>query len=462
MKLWGKRKAAVAQSTFAPALVQDDNRTVVFGVDWSPLIGSRAESAARKKAAGVKATHYVLVSNSGQTGLGTVKLGRSDMKHVGKRKLYPAAAAMALFRPTSTAVGFFELDDGRIWLVKVQNGMVQRGGDLVYQDQDMAWARLHQLQTDAQEDTHGGPAWAFYSNVEVEGSEHLTLEELLNVEIAPLEPRKFSFDQLPKPVRVCFWLSMGIVVAHIGYDAYQSWAKERELEKLRANMQDPQQAWDRAVQEEAALKRWDRSSTVEALYEQVSVVPLDIDGWALVKFWCVPSGQKWSCSATYKRSAYGTTNDRFEAAIPRSWKASFDPFLQATANWSFDGAGGPVGLRPADLPRVDQIYRKPVSQLQEVLPAFKSIRLASAKPWGIQTPLDGNGKPISKPSNFTVPGAVQLVLEGPLRSLSVWDVELTKAAITRLDVERIDAAPGLDSSNLKMKMEGDLYVQNAK
>ncbi|WP_025139624.1 type 4b pilus protein PilO2 [Achromobacter sp. DH1f] len=462
MKLRRRGLAANAREDFAPALITDDNRTLVFGADWAPLLGGRTDAAARKTATTLKASHYVVVSNNGQAGLGTVRLSRGDLKKIGKRKLYPAASAFAMFRPNGTAVGFFILDDGRIWVVLSQNGMVRRNGDLIYTDQDMAWQRLHQLQSEAQDPDRGGGAWTFYGNVDENNVEHLALEELLNVEIKPLELRRFSFDQLPKPVKVCLYLTAAFFAWQVASDWHAGYSREQKLAQLRANMQEPELAWARAVAEEASGRRIDHIKGVEKLYEELTRIPLELDGWRLHKAGCTPSAQRWLCAATYLRDAYGTTNNRFDAAVPKGWTASFDPMGTATGSWGFAIEGSTRGVNVGALPTREQILRKPVSQLQEILPAFTAIRLPSAEPWSIGTPTDGNGKAISRPSGLLVPASIPLILEGPLRSLSVWDVDVTPSSIRKVDIERIDVEASLNSSPLKMILIGEMYVQSAK
>lgn len=462
MAIWRGGKPAKARDLFSHALVQEDNRTLVFGVDWAPLLGSRTDSVARKKAAELKATHYTVITNNGQTGLGTVKLGRAEKKEIGKRKIFPAAAAFAIFRPMGTAVGFFALEDGRIWLVLSQNGMIRRNGDLIYEDEDTAWKRYHQLQAEAQDPERNGPNWSFYSNLDIAQVEQIALEDLLNVEIRPFEARNFSLDQLPKPVKVCLWLLMGFFAVNAALDAYQAWSRDRRLAELRANMQDPEQAWQVAISEEAQHKRVDSLKGVEALYQKLVEIPLDVAGWRLHEAACEAAGMLWQCTGTFLRKGYGATNDQFEAALPKGWKARFDPLGTAQGVWSFSIVGSKTGVAAANLPTREKILRSPVSQLQSILPAFTSIRLPNAEPWNVAMPVDGNGKPVSRPSNLAIPGAIPLLLEGPLRSLSVWEVESTPTAIRKIVINRVDAEVKLNSSPLKMTLTGDLYVQNAK
>lgn len=234
------------------------------------------------------------------------------------------------------------------------------------------------------------------------------------------------------------------------------------MAEVRANMQDPEVAWEAALSEEALRKRVDHIKSVETLYQQLIEIPLDIAGWRLHKAACMPAGPQWNCSAIYIRKGYGTTNDQFEASLPKGWGANFDPLGTATGVWTFKSVGDTTGLLPASLPTREKVLRTPVSQLQSILPAFTSIRLPNVEPWNVVVPVDGNGKPVSKPSTMSIPGAIPLVLEGPLRSLSVWDVDSTPTGIKIIEIERTDAEVSLNTSPLKMKLTGDLYVQNAK
>lgn len=462
MKLWGRGQPAKSKGQFEPLLLQDDNRTLVFGADWAPLIGAKTDSAARRNAAALKATHYVVITASGQAGLGTTRLSRSDVKRIGKRRIFPAAAAFAAFRPTGTAVGFFELDDGSIWLVQSQNGLVRRQGDLVYKDRDMAWQRLYQLQADSHATDYQGGSWTFFGNIDDAQLEHLSLDELLNVEIRPFLPRRFSFDQLPKPVRVCFWLVLMFLASQMAIERYQSYARKQRLAELRANMQEPDRVWQRLIEEESARKRVDHAPVVERVYEELADMPLDIAGWRLHKTTCLPAGARWACSAQYHREAYGTTNEMFNQGVPKGWAASFDPLGTATGAWTFEARGASTGIAPEKLPSKEKVLLGPVSHLQSILPAFSSIRMATAEPWTLSTPLDGNGKPVSRPPTLLVPGVITLTLEGPLRSLSVWDVDATPTVIQKIVIDRVDAEASLKSSPLKMNLTGDMYVQSTK
>lgn len=463
MKLWertGQSKAAKAGVRSPHVLLRDGGVDLVLGMAWSPVLGSKALHVARRKAAEDRASHYLLLTVPGRHAVGTAKLTRKEAAGLGKRAVYSGAAALAGLRGAGMTVGCFELDDGRIWMASIRDGLVQSKSDVIFDEADDAYAQLAAYRDDADK---RGSSLTVFGNID-HVDEPMQLAELAGGARLALQARHFSLDQLPKPVRVSLGLLGALVVLHFGYGYYQDWQKRRELAQLRANMQDPTRAWAQAVAKEGKSKRVDSRDSLGALYDGMADVPMRIAGWALKSFFCVPAGSKWSCSAKYHRTRYGTTNNSLAEALPDDWKVSFAPLEDAQVNWTISGSAPKLGVDVSKLPRRDEVYLDPVSDLQRILPAFKLIRLTTPVPWTVPVPIDGNNHPISKPSTFPLPGAIQVRMTAPLRSLSVWDLTKSPTAVKRVEVtlDPTSEEVGLDTSVLMMNVTGDIYVRNAK
>src|SRR5690554_6833744 len=97
---------------------------LVFGLDWSPLLGKRgqaqANTLARRERAG-----YLVVAGNPVAAVGRVASSRLP----GGRTLHSAAQAFAQCYPQGAVAAVFDLPHGTQWLVAVHDGVVVARSD---------------------------------------------------------------------------------------------------------------------------------------------------------------------------------------------------------------------------------------------------------------------------------------------------------------------------------------------
>src|SRR3546814_6254107 len=101
-----------------PLLLSLSSASLVFGLEWFPLIGARADRWGMRLARRHRSTHIVLAGKTaGSVGLLALKPGRSQ-----KKELYSAEQNVAALFETGTFALLLELERLGYWLVAVDEG----------------------------------------------------------------------------------------------------------------------------------------------------------------------------------------------------------------------------------------------------------------------------------------------------------------------------------------------------
>ena len=108
------------QTLFEPLLLETPaHAALVFGLRWSPLVGSRPDLLARKRARLAGASHYVYGGNR-SAAVGCTRLRQPP------KACYSAAQLFALAHPDGMAAGLLAMSDARVWLVAAQDWLWPR------------------------------------------------------------------------------------------------------------------------------------------------------------------------------------------------------------------------------------------------------------------------------------------------------------------------------------------------
>lgn len=428
------------------------NAWLVFGgIKWKPLIGSSLPGKSQKEAVAVKATHFV-AAGAHSAAVGTIQLPEERAKKTA-RKLYSAAAIFALSHQTGAMIAREEMRDGKFWVVGCQDGMVSKGTDIV-----CTAAEADEIIADFQ-NRHA-------SAVVVSGSE-TDLTQYLS-EKTELQPVKSAIEKLPKPLKIGIAVVLCLMLADTGWSHWKKYQIQKLREQNIEQFVDANAEWAKTLDEWAKTVKVDGRPGLASIYDDIGRIPLDIGGWKLAEISCSPVVQGWSCTATYKRSVIAT-NYSFKSGLPEGWVATWDGLTSAKGTWVISTPR--QSLVRADIAPVSQFSVDYVSQLQQVLFAYRIVELSPPVKVAIPNPTviqvsQGHSEaiqvpyPQDNPKGIEIPSKQAFVFKGPLRSLSVLPLVNESVIKTiKVVVEMRAVNPTLRDSVFMAEMTGDFYVK---
>lgn len=433
----GRRAGADPRSTVRTSAWRPmpgaDSPTLVFGMDWAPLMGSDPHAQARRRARAARATHHVVAA--GHVGAaGWVRLPR----HVRRHNLHAAALAYARLHPGGPAAGVFNLPDGRAWVVAVQAGAVLPDGDRLCADAGEAERHCATLAG-----RHPGLAAARLDLAE------LAAARAPSTRLVELGGR---WRSLPLPLRV---MPVLLAAAYTVQHGPQIWNRLAGG-KPAVPAVDPVEAWRQALQGAASALVVHTGSDTAAVLHGLRRLPLGLRGWALRRAVCEASQDGWTCSASYLRRSRGASNAGLAQALPPGWQASFKPLDEAVLAWRVPAGGS--RLDPQAVPSALFTDTDYASRLQAVRPAFIQIGLGAAMPLAVPMPRDERGVPLARPASLPELQRRPISVHGPLRSLALLARQPPPGAWRQLVLEIApDQRAGLDSSRLIARLQGVLY-----
>ncbi|AOB30724.1 hypothetical protein AKI39_08485 [Bordetella sp. H567] len=409
-----------------------DGAVLVFGLTWFPLIGSRMDMLARRKARESRATHYV------HGGAGTAAVGCARLR--GRAKAcYAAAQVFAASHAQGTAAGLLPLDDGRVWLVASRNGSVMARGDRLHANEAAARAALAELD-------------ALYPGL-AEQARHLSVDELG----AAIDPAACLWragtllSQLPLPVQGTVLL---VVLALLAPPAWRAW--QRAIPSPSPARVDPAQAWRDALARAVASVRIHDADQLGRVFGTLRTLPVALQGWAMQSARCRPDGAAWACSARYTRTAPGATNRALAQHLPATVRPSFTTLDEAHLLWRVEGRART--LRPEILRDAAQTDIDFASTLQAIRPAFARIALGVPAALAVSPPRDESGSPLPAPADLPRMRQRNVVLQGPLRSFALFASPRAVASWTAIGLElHGDRRPDIAHSPLMAQLEGTVY-----
>lgn len=369
---------------------------LVFGMRWFPLVGSRIDVLARKRAREARASHYVH-GGTRAAAVGCVRMrGRP-------KACYSAAQVFAHAHPHGTAAGLLLLDDNRTWLVASQDGAVMTRADRIYASAQLAMSRLVEL-----DELYPGLS---------RGLEQLQINTLA----ASLDPAASLWQvgtyigRIPGPVRGAAVLLLFAVLVP---QAWHAWRARGPMAAGHAEKPDPAQAWTSALSGYAASMPVHSAEQLGKVFGSLRQLPTFLRGWALQSARCRPQARDWSCSASYGRIAPDATNREFAAAMPAQRKPVFKQLDHANLDWRVV-AGPSLSVNPASLARPAETDILFGSTLQRIRPAFAQIAMSEPAALSVPAPLDAQGRPLPAPVDLPRLRRRNLNLRGPLRSFAL-------------------------------------------
>ncbi|WP_233235263.1 hypothetical protein [Bordetella sp. LUAb4] len=425
----------------------EDGALLVFGMRWFPLVGSRPEALARRRAREARASHYV------QGGTRAAAVGCTRL-HGRPRPCHSAAQAFAQSYPQGTAAGMLMMDEGRAWLVATQDGAVMARTDRIYADREQALAALAELDT-------------FYPGMAA-AMRDLDLADLVgNLGLATTLWRLSPWVGLPPAGArgICLLLAAGL----LGGTAWQAWRHWGRAAPSVAGVVDPRDAWRTALARQAAALPLHDPSSLGTVFVSLRQLPVLTQGWALDGARCAAQTREWACQASYRRAGPAGSNRSFAETPPARDQAGFDgPHFdgleQARVSWRVIASakpGLPSNVNPDALDRRQAGDIRLGSALQRLLPAFGRISLGMAAALPVPAPLDESGRPLARPPGLPVLYSRPLLMHGPLRSYALFQAPPAGTAWREVTLTLMPGRrPEATGSVLMAQLQGVVYERD--
>jgi hypothetical protein len=429
----------------------DDLDCLVFGMEWSPIIGARPERESAERAKAAKATHMVF-AGANATVVGLARLpSEKHKKGLDARKLYSAGVLFAESHPQGVHAATVTVEDGTYWVIASHDGTVVAGTDLLCEERDEAEAIIADLHER-------------YTGLRIADPSRLALDPSKKPPSARLQPIKSSLESIPR------WVKITAVVFGLFVLVDQGTARWKKYKLEKDEAENTEQYVDATVEWSKALDSWqkgirpDGEAGLVFLFNAVGDTPMSIGGWRLFEIDCLPSEKGWQCKAIYKRSILGTNISLLMGKPPKAQVGWITPDMAET-NWT-ETYSRPQ-LDRLKIESVEDISIRYVSNLQKVFPAFKQVKISPRTSAAVPAPVVQNARGENRaipnpPGNSKVahiPGVQAVTFEGPLRSLAV--LPLTPNTVLKsIHVKVADQTdPTLTNSMLQVDLKGDMYVQ---
>lgn len=423
------------------------SRSLVFGLDWLPLLSGRAARTAYRMARQRRATHVVV---AGETA-GAVGLASIQARHRGSQAiLHSAAQSLARLYGSGTVALLLELSEDHHWLVAIHEGAVVARTDRIFRSPGQAGQGLGELKQAFPQLTILGeeqsPAAPSLAALAAASDGHSRLLPVAR------------YGRLPQPVQR---LLLATLVAFL---LWRAWAMIRPAVPAVPPMPavDAGQAWRQAAEQAGRAIAVHGVQGTQTVLHSLYQLPVRIAGWSLVSADCVPEAAgDWHCRARYLRDEPLASNETLLEKAPSAWSIEFLSIDQAQPAWRLRTTA--QSLTRARIRSAAHNERHLWSSLQAIQPAFSSLQLGRPMPLAVIAPRDAQGKPVPRPQNLQTYIARPVRFDGPLRSASVLLPYTESISWKRITLSLRDArAVDVRTSRLHASFQGDLYETQAE
>lgn len=425
-----------------PVLLSVANTTLVFGLDWFPLLGAQPQRQSRRLARRYRASHLVF---SGEQ-LASVGLMRLRLRGTARRQqLHSAAQGLACLFPHSTVALILRLPDTQgWWMAAVHQGAVIVRTDRRYPSLELAAAALDDLR----------PAYPQLRYLDDSSSEAPTLSQLQSAlgQQTILRKLKRWNSILPLPVQL---FVLVLLLTLLLPKFWQGW-RDKAATSAPTVREDASLLWQQAIAQAVQGRVLHGAQGTQALLESFYQLPVNLAGWQLDQAECTAGAVRWTCSASYLRQSRWASNHGFLSLTPTDWTSRFPTMDLVYVAWMV-----PVGSTPLawqTLKTTADIDRYWLSELQAIRPAFTQITLGQAVPVPVSAPLNEQGAALPRPDGLPKYMYRTIQINGPLRSFALLISHASVIQWRRVLLSLRDTAPAtLTSSQLSVSFQGDLY-----
>lgn len=429
----------------------EGERSVVYGLDWAPLIGAKLERQSLAHARRVKATHHVpAVEHSSSVGAAWLPTDKKAGKH---RALYSAGAIVALKHPTSAYLGIIQIEEDLVWVIATHNGSVIKGTDTLCSPEE-AEALVESVRKR-------------YPNIS--DLEDTDVQSYLN-DRTQLKAVRYGLDAIPTPLKVAGIAALVLLVGNLGWEQATRIIHSYTRSSATTVQVDAEQEWREALETWAGQTLVDGPEGFSTIFAAVMDLPPTVGGWALsagsdsTKFpalKCTAVQRVWTCYAHYTRG-HTATNQSFLAQRRPEWNVQWNDLDNVTVDWKVKAQRHP--LARGRIPLLTDFSIEDVSRLQDVSKAFVLIDIKPPIKVSVPAPVvndsAGNRVPLDLPEKMLLPSSMSLEIHGPLRSLAAFPLNhATRINQLIFQVNRNEARPDLRTSAIYGQIKGEYYVQ---
>lgn len=373
---------------------------VVFGLDWSALVGGEPLALGRRRARALRATHYLVLNElAAVVGCGIVhqvdRRSRRIRQSRGKT-LYSAAAMFAQAHSEGVFAAVYSMQDKGYWLIASNAGLVLAQTDRWYANLDEVEAVLSGLK-------------ARFPNLQI--SRAMSLVET--------SPPDWILNNLILKTRVQSITASGqralVIVSAILLICGLIWlwtAKSIDSSE-QAPVENPEALWRQVYENFVKNHPVHHPDHLFRVMNAWQVAPLSPDGWRLKQIMCESAQMDWHCAARYQRFNMLARSDRLEAARPEGWRAEFIDLDHGILRWQVIDAASlfqPVSMTAP--------MKSWLSYLQNVSPVFESIQIGTGTTISLSAPVGRHGVILEKPSLIKPLKRRSISIKGPLRSMT--------------------------------------------
>ena len=407
---------------------------VIFGMDWTAIVGGQPLKLARKHARLMRATHFLLVGAPAMT-VGCVQLEKQYFAQ--SCGIFSAAALFSVAYPSAAVACVVRFEEGGCWMVASHSGSIMSETDRWFTNAANALAALDEIRR---------------------RFPHLVVHEGLCASSTQLPT--WLNEKCSEQARVLVYQSarVGVKLRAAGFVlivVVGLWAKGFNLRlehDTTATLMHPSQLWLDAI------GHYSQQNPVHGFSDLLRVmaawrrVPFDPAGWQLLRVQCEPVSFDWSCAAHYRRQHRFALSQQLEAAKPDEWEFHAVALDRAMLTWSLSGAAQSFNWAQEPV-RVDWM-----TSLQRMSPLFEHIQLGLSSKLTMGAPLDAQGRPLEQPADLPDWHQRSLALKGPLRALTA--LQALPAPVrwrsATLEVGNISGQE-LTRSALVVQLIGDLF-----
>lgn len=422
-------------SRTAMILTHPDGQQLVFGLDWSPLVGMNLQRQSLKQSRTLRASHFVI------GGVGARSLGMTRLKagqYGRKSRLHSAAAHFSQRYPEGAFACLIPFEGHGCWMVACHAGAVLSNTDRWFADLNAAYEAIEpirnrfpflQVHTESTLTAQSMPSWLL---------EKLTVSTRL---------------QPVKRISRAIWRTVPIMLT-LGCAGFLLRNELRMTEPIvQQESPDANELWQASLNNLSRQIPIHSYQNLSAMIQTWNEVPVQPAGWKLRDIQCEANVQLWKCVAHFDRKHKFSLNQDLERYKPAQWKMQAFPLesaswlwqvphLQAEHDWT-------ISSKPDDW----------MSYLQRIGMAFEHIQVGSGSLLSVQAPLDLQGRPIPRPEALPVWRYRSLVFKGPLRSIVMLEGLTVPVRWRRVRLEIGSPSGRVSGSNssLNLELTGELF-----
>lgn len=412
---------------------------IVFGLDWTPLVGGVPAKLARSRARALRATHYLVAGSlAAVVGCGNIlKRALTGGDQIDRsRPLHSAAAIFALTHQEGVVAFASFMPSKGFWLVAANSGLVLAQTDCWYACSEDVEDALSVL-------------IARFPNIQILRSAELSKDNLpgwLSRDIN-LHSRlqKVSSTRHLSIRLACLTLLIGGICWAMGDGVFESVTPLPEL--------NSEVLWQQVYDAFAMMHPVHQPEQLFSVIYAWNQAPLKPGGWKLKQIVCEPSRMDWHCAARYQRVKRLALSEHLDAAKPAGWVSEFTDLEHGILRWHVVDAASAFKPVATSTP-----LKKWISYLQSVAPLFDSIQIGAGSRISLTAPIGRDGTPIERPPQFKPLTRRHIAIKGPLRSMSALKGLPVPVRWRGLQLELdVPAGQGISRSELIVSLTGEVF-----